>query len=81
MYGKTLECNNKVIKDRTGKYHFMVAKRAPFLDIFLKIRVGTNLHGFLQLFSTRALECISVFGHFYLSAQINRPETIYGNNC
>jgi hypothetical protein len=70
-----------VRKDRTGNSHFMGAKRRPILDIFLKIRVGAILRGFLRLFPTCVLGCNMHFGHFYLSAQINRPQTVYGNNC
>ena len=72
MNGASEERHNKVRKDRTGNSHFMGAKRAPFLDIFLKIHVGGILCDFLQLFPTRVLGCNMRFGHFYLSAQINR---------
>ena len=50
------------------------------LDIFAKKYVDAFFRGFLQLFSTRVLEALCGFGHFYLSAQINRRSILYGNN-
>jgi hypothetical protein len=49
------------------------------LDIFAKNNVDAISGGFLGLFSTGVVDALCSFGHFYLSAQINRHETLSGN--
>ena len=50
------------------------------LDIFAKNNVDAIFEGFLWLFPTGIVEANCGFGHFYLSAQINRYYTLSGNN-
>ncbi len=71
--------NNKE-KDERLKYWVIFASFRRRLDIFAKKYVDAFFRGFLQLFSTRVLEALCGFGHFYLSAQINRRSILYGNN-
>ena len=50
------------------------------LDIFAKNDVDAIFEGFLGLFPTGVVDTLWRFGHFYLSAQINRHETLSSNN-
>ena len=70
--------NNKE-KDERLKCWVIFASFQRRLDIFAKKYVDAFFRGFLQLLPTRGLEALCGFGHFYLSAQINRSFTLYGN--
>jgi hypothetical protein len=79
IYGARAKRCNILNIYRRVKYRFILAKVQVVLDIFPKNPCRDKNGGFFQLFPTMHLEKFCILDKNYLSAQINRGFTSYGN--